>query len=69
MAKCPDCFSIKIALGEEEGDGKCDRCYGEGTGTFLETLADGITGERTPCSKCYGTGQCQYPGLPLAGGV
>ena len=62
MAQCPDCDSIKIFPGVEEGNGKCDVCHGEGYGSFLDQFAASLAHDKSECWKCNGTGQCQTCG-------
>lgn len=63
MARCPDCYSVKILLIGDEGDGLCSECYGTGHSQIIfDQLIDGMTGEETECLECNGTGQCQTCG-------
>jgi hypothetical protein len=60
MAKCPNCYSDRISLDGERGDGKCDECYGTGKEQNLGGVLSDFTGIRgNDCYKCHGTGQCQ----------
>lgn len=68
MEKCPDCDSINVfkkcfGLGvQDEGDGVCDACHGDGLGGTIDRIADGLSGGETPCWKCGGSGVCQTCG-------
>jgi hypothetical protein len=59
MAQCPDCYSVKIRLGTDEGDGKCSVCRGEGRELGLTEIVDVALGNRTPCWACGFSGKCQ----------
>ena len=59
MAQCPDCYSVKMRLGADEGDGKCSVCRGEGRELGLTAIADVALGNRTPCWACGFSGKCQ----------
>ena len=63
MAQCPDCDSIKVAPGINEGDGKCSVCHGDGHGTILDRFAENFGAEKS-CYNCDGTGDC-----PTCGGT
>ena len=63
MARCPDCYSVRIELGPERGDGRCATCYGSGEEQGLGGVISSATGqEPAPCPECHGTGQCQTCG-------
>ena len=62
MAQCPDCHSVKVFPGINEGDGKCAVCYGTGNPDFADALVDSVNilgGEKSKCTKCKGSGVCQ----------
>ena len=47
MARCPDCDSVEIFSIPERGDGNCSVCHGDGHGTFMDRLAEGIGGSKS----------------------
>lgn len=52
MTKCPNCYSDRISLTGERGDGKCDVCYGTGKEQSLGSVLSDITGIRgNDCSN------------------
>lgn len=57
--KCPDCHSIKVFPGINEGDGKCSQCYGQGYGGALDQFSASLVGEKSNCIVCKGSGVCQ----------
>jgi len=57
--KCPDCHSIKVFPGIDEGDGKCSQCYGQGYGGALDQFSASLVGEKSNCIVCKGSGVCQ----------
>lgn len=63
MAKCPDCNGSSDLLGLY-GDGKCSVCHGNGMGDMLDRFSDSITGAKSKCWNCAGTGVC-----PTCGGT
>ena len=60
MGQCPDCDSVKIFPGVNEGDGKCSVCHGDGYGDFFSRIGGGGKGQ---CYNCGGSGDC-----PTCGG-
>jgi len=63
--QCPDCDSVKVSIFVNEGNGQCSVCHGDGLGSVMNQISDGInpfTDEKTPCWKCNGSGQCQTCG-------
>lgn len=62
MARCPDCDSVEIFSIPERGDGNCSVCHGDGHGTFMDRLAEGIGGSKS-CFNCGASGKC-----PTCGG-
>lgn len=60
MEKCLNCYSSRITLHGERGDGKCDVCYGTGKEQSLGGIISDLTGTRdNDCYKCHGTGTCR----------
>ncbi len=60
MTKCPNCYSARLTLDGERGDGKCDACSGTGKEQSLGGILSDFTGLRgSDCYKCHGTGTCQ----------
>lgn len=60
MAKCPDCYSARLTLEGERGDGKCYVCQGSGKEQGLEGIISDLTGLRGgECYECRGTGRCR----------
>lgn len=62
-SKCPDCNSVAINFFEKQGDGKCDKCLGQGLGDLMDQFATTFVPDaKSRCLKCNGTGQCQTCG-------
>ncbi len=61
-SKCPDCNSVAINIFEDQGDGKCDKCLGQGLGDLMDQFTANLVHEKSQCLKCHGTGQCQTCG-------
>jgi len=53
--QCPNCNSIKVFPGVNEGDGKCSQCHGTGLGSLLDQVVD----RHSKCIRCNGSGICQ----------
>jgi hypothetical protein len=62
MARCPDCYSIKILSSPERGNGECAVCYGTGHEGGLSGYIHDLTIGPQPCPTCYGTKQCKTCG-------
>lgn len=63
--RCPDCDSVSLIPYADEGNGKCSKCNGTGTGGVIEDFIDGFNplgSQGSECQECHGTGQCQTCG-------